>query len=154
MKKIILSISVLIIIIVLGFGVTVVVNKIKYNKKASKIEKNIVTNLKMIEEKNAEEAKKLAEEMDSFRIEIEELSNDEEAIAENVRRLNFVGIGDSVFEDALSEIRALLPNGYYDAKISRPLVTGNEILRNLKNQGKLTDIIVLGLANNGFYTNR
>ena len=154
MKKIIFSISVLIIIIVLGFGVTVVVNKIKYNKKASKIEKNIVTNLKMIEEKNAEEAKKLAEEMDSFRIEIEELSNDEEAIAENVRRLNFVGIGDSVFEDALSEIRALLPNGYYDAKISRPLVTGNEILRNLKNQGKLTDIIVLGLANNGFYTNR
>lgn len=154
MKKIIFSISILIIIIVLGFGVTVVVNKIKYNKKTSKIEKNIVTNLKMIEEKNAEEAKKLAEEMDSFRIEIEELSNDEEAIAENVRRLNFVGIGDSVFEDALSEIRALLPNGYYDAKISRPLVTGNEILRNLKNQGKLTDIIVLGLANNGFYTNR
>ena len=47
--------------------------------------------------------------------------------------MSLVGIGDSVFEDALSEIKALLPGGYYDAKISRPLVTGNEILRNLPN---------------------
>ena len=154
MKKLIKLIIIVIILAGVGVGITLMVNKTQYDKKISKLENKLVANLKKIENKNTEDKKKQEEEIEKVNKEIEEISNNEDKLKEEVRNLKFVGIGDSVFEDALSEIKALLPNGYYDAKISRPLVTGNEILRNLKNQGKLTDIILLGLANNGFYSEK
>ena len=154
MKKVITSILVIIVIIGLSFGIKVIFDKVQYNQKVSNLNKKLNANLKIINDKSAEDKEKLTEELANIEKEVEEISNNEDKIKEEVQKIELVGIGDSVFEDALSEIKKLLPNGYYDAKISRPLVTGNEILRNLKNQGKLTNTILLGLANNGFYTNR
>ena len=152
MKKIMFTTGGIIIVIGILFGITLIIGKSEYNKKVNVLEKELTAKLKKIEEKNTQNKNKMLDELSALSKEIEEISNNEEKLREEVRNMSFVGIGDSVFEDALSEIKALLPNGYYDAKISRPLVTGNEILRNLKNQGKLTDIILLGLANNGYYS--
>ena len=41
------------------------------------------------------------------------------------------------------------PNGSFDGKVSRSLTKGEEILKDLKNKGKLGDTIILALANNG-----
>ena len=79
---------------------------------------------------------------------------DEEKIAKQVSNLPVVGIGDSVLLGAIDELYKKFPNGYFDGKVSRNLSAGETILRDLKSQGKLSNTIILALANNGDYSTK
>ena len=75
----------------------------------------------------------------------------EEETAEIVKNLPVVGIGDSVLLGAKKELSEKFPNGYFDGKVSRNLSAGETILKDLKSKGKLSDTVILALANNGDY---
>ncbi len=79
---------------------------------------------------------------------------DKEKVAEEVSNLKVVGIGDSVLLGAIKELYKKFPNGYFDGKVSRPLSVGENILKDLKSQGKLGNTVILSLANNGEYSTK
>lgn len=72
-------------------------------------------------------------------------------IAEKVRQLPVVGVGDSVLLAAAEGLYKAFPNGYFDGKVSRSMIGGEEVLSNLNNEGKLGNIVILALANNSDY---
>ena len=84
----------------------------------------------------------------------EETQIDNNKTAEKVGNLPVVGIGDSVLLGAIKELYKKFPNGYFDGKVSRNLSAGETILKDLKNKGKLTNIVILSLANNGEYSTK
>ena len=78
-------------------------------------------------------------------------SIDETEIAEKVKQLPVVGVGDSVLLAAINGLYKVFPNGYFDGKVSRSMIGGEEVLTNLSNEGKLGNIVILALANNSDY---
>ncbi len=78
----------------------------------------------------------------------------EEDLKAQLSEISVVGIGDSVFLDAIPDLYKYFPNGYFDGKISRNINAGRKILEDLDNQGKLPDTVILALANNGDYSNK
>ena len=78
--------------------------------------------------------------------------SDEKAIAEQVKKLPVVGIGDSVMLDAVNEFYKKFPKGYFDGKISRSLYAAQDVVKNLKSKGKLSNVLILCLATNGDYS--
>ena len=99
---------------------------------------------------NSKEETKNKNEKQSYEI----TEEDKEKIAEEVSNLKVVGIGDSVLLGAIKELYNNFPNGYFDGKVSRPLSVGENILKDLKSQGKLGNIVILSLANNGEYSTK
>jgi hypothetical protein len=81
----------------------------------------------------------------------EETTTNDAEIAEKVKQLPVVGVGDSVLLAADKGLHKTFPNGYFDGKVSRSMIDGEELLKNLKNQGKLGKIVILALANNSDY---
>ena len=81
----------------------------------------------------------------------EETTIDDATIAEKVKQLPVVGVGDSVLLAADKGLHKTFPNGYFDGKVSRSMIDGEELLKNLKNQGKLGKVVILALANNSDY---
>ena len=79
--------------------------------------------------------------------------NDEQ-IAENVHNMQLVGVGDSLLLDAIDEFYNQFPNAYFDGKMSRSLYAGEDVLQELKNEGKLADTLVLCLSQNGDFSTR
>ena len=79
---------------------------------------------------------------------------DEKNIEEKVKELPVVGIGDSVMLDAINVFYKKFPNGYFDGKISRSLYAAKDVVKKLKNQGKLGNTLILCLATNGDYSNK
>ena len=61
MKKVITSILVIIVIIGLRFGIKVIFDKVQYNQKVSNLNKKLNANLKIINDKSAEDKEKLTE---------------------------------------------------------------------------------------------
>ncbi len=89
--------------------------------------------------------------IDNF--EKEEPFIEDEKIKEMVTNLNVTGIGDSVLLSAANELSKVFPNGYFDGKVSRTILGGEDVIKDLMEQGKLSDILILALANNGDYYN-
>ena len=77
---------------------------------------------------------------------------DEKAIADQIKKLPVVGIGDSVMLDAVNEFYKKFPKGYFDGKISRSLYAAQDVVKNLKSKGKLSNVLILCLATNGDYS--
>lgn len=77
-----------------------------------------------------------------------------EEIANEVHNLKIVGVGDSLMLDAIDEFYKQFPNAYFDGKQSRALYAGEDVLVELKNEGKLADTIILCLSQNGEFSNR
>lgn len=80
-----------------------------------------------------------------------ENSINETEIAEKVKQLPVVGVGDSIILAAIDGLYKVFPNGYFDGKVSRSMIGGEEVLTNLSNEGKLGNIVILALANNSDY---
>ena len=120
-----------------------------YTKEMQDLEKQLVENQKIIEEKQAEYASKLKEEEDNWALVIEDLENGEEELKEKVKNLRVTGVGDSVMLGAVTNLYEAFPNGYFDAQISRTAWVVNDILVDIKNKGMLGDIVVLNLGANG-----
>lgn len=75
-------------------------------------------------------------------------------IDEKIKKMQIVGVGDSVMLDAIKEFYKQFPKGYFDGKISRSISGAEDVLKNLKNKGKLGNIVILSLATNGDYSDK
>ena len=60
-------------------------------------------------------------------------------------------MGDSVLLGATPKLLEYFPNGYFDGKVSRTILGGQEVLSELEAEGKLGNIVICALANNGDY---
>ena len=77
---------------------------------------------------------------------------EEDKLEEIVHNLEVVGIGDSVMLGTINEFYNQFPNGYFDGKVSRSIYGAEELLNELKNKGKLGNILIFSLATNGDYS--
>ena len=113
------------------------------------LEKNKKENLKKVEKKEDKplpETKKLEDnfkeksydDFDFSKKELEYLSN-----------LNVTAVGDSVIINADSYIRKFIPNFYLDGEVGRDMVSGPDILTQIKNNYGLGDLILVSLGSNG-----
>ena len=66
--------------------------------------------------------------------------------------LSVVAIGDSVMVDTQNALRAQIPGIYVDALVGRHLRGGISVLRSLRNQHRLGDVVVIHLGTNGAFT--
>ena len=117
--------------------------KLNENQKISDEQKSKFLNSSNIETEKEEQQEDIQE------MTVEEQKN---RISEKVKNLPIVGIGDSVLLGAADELYKIFPNSYFDGKVSRTVEKGRELLQELKDQGKLGDVVVLVLANNGDYS--
>lgn len=152
-NKIIKAFKLIIIIIVIAYGGYILYKEKDHTKEMKELEKNLQGNLKIIEKRNEEYLNKTKVEDDEWKAKLESMNN-EEKIAEIVKNLDVVGVGDSVFLDSVNELYRVFPNGYFDGKISRTILGAEDVLINLKNKGKLSDTLIFCLATNGDYTDR
>lgn len=65
------------------------------------------------------------------------------------QKLRTTAVGDSVMLDASADLQKLMPNTYVDAKVGRQGIQTPKVLQQLKSSGKLNDIVILNLGNNG-----
>ena len=140
-------------------------NRLKENSKFIEEKNNQYLNNENVEikdKKNTDISKKIQENKSNTKTEeknrkkstTESKKNKESNIDERIRNLPVVGVGDSILLDATKEFYNKFPKGYFDGKISRTVSGAKDVLVNLKNKGKLGDIIVLCLATNGDYSDK
>lgn len=66
-----------------------------------------------------------------------------------LKELNISAIGDSVIINADSYIRKFTPNFYLDGEVGRDMVSAAEVLRKVKANAGLGDLVVVALGSNG-----
>lgn len=122
-----------------------------HSKEMEELKEKLSENEKLIEEKNKEYLSKLNSEEEAYQALLESSGNKEEDVKQMLLKTPVVGIGDSLLVNAVDTLYEMFPIGYFDGKISRDLYAGEEILQSMKEEGTLSDTIVLCLATNGNY---
>ena len=135
----------IIITIIIIIGSIILISTKDYSKEMKELEDKLNKNSKITNKKNDEYKKK-----EDVKEEVKEEVN----IDEMVRNISVVGVGDSVLLGTADELYNRFPNGYFDGKVSRTIRGAEEVLINLKNEGRLADTLILALANNGDYSDR
>ena len=151
-KKGILNIALSAMVVLVSlFGFYRYLGSKDHSKEMNELRDKLDENAKLIEEKNKDY-------MDSLRQSEEELNailiaskDDSQALEEYMKKMPVVGIGDSILIDIADAMYDRFPNGFFDGKISRDLYNGMEILEELKEEGKLSNTIILCLSQNGDY---
>lgn len=123
----------------------------KLAEERNNIDKNAEANTTEENENSKEADKTDSDEQKKSNINNVDDAIDEEKLAEKVKQLPVVGVGDSVMLAAVDGLYKVFPNGYFDGKVSRSMIGGEEVLTNLANEGKLGNIVILALANNSDY---
>ena len=157
------------ICVIIIIGSIILIAEKDYSNEMKELENILHENQKLSEEKNNEflnsenEEKREPDEgineekdekVEESSSDIENIEDKKNKIIEKVKQLPIVGVGDSVLLGVTDELQERFPNGYFDSKISRTIVGGKEVLQKLKNQGKLSDTLILVLANNGDYSDK
>lgn len=122
-----------------------------HGKEMEELKEKLSENEKLIEEKNKEYLSKLNSEEEAYQALLESSGNKEEDVKQMLLKTPVVGIGDSLLVNAVDTLYEMFPIGYFDGKISRDLYAGEEILQSMKEEGTLSDTIVLCLSTNGDY---
>ncbi len=127
-----------------------------YSTEMKELESALNDNYRLMEERNNKNndidiPESQLGEQDEKEKEIESDPNGSVDIAEKVKQLPVVGVGDSVLLAAAEGLYKVFPNGYFDGKVSRSMIGGEEVLSNLSKEGKLGNIVILALANNSDY---
>ena len=122
-----------------------------YGDQIAELQNRLDENARLIQERNEEFLSRQEKEDRQWEDLIDPNLDDEEAVRKMLKEQAVTGVGDSLMIDIIEDIYERFPNGYFDGKISRDLYAGNEILEELKNEGKLADTIILLLATNGDY---
>lgn len=146
--------KILIIILIISVGGFIYIKEKDGAAEMKQLEKELAENRKNIEKRNKEYMNRSNEEDEQWKKKLESMENEEAKVAEIVKNLNVVGVGDSVFLDAINELYARFPNGYFDGKISRTIYGAEDLLIDLKNKGKLSDTLIFCLATNGDYSDK
>ena len=136
----------------IGFGLYL--KSEDHTEEMKELEERLNENEKLIEERNREYLNSLDHDKKEWAKLYEDSENREETVKEILKQMPVVGIGDSILLDAVPNLYELFPNGYFDAKISRNLYVGEQILEELIEEGKLGDTVILCLATNGDYTQK
>ena len=131
------------------FGLYVYITSKDYSKEINDLKAQLAENQELLEKKQEEYKNRLKEEADSWNSVLSDLESGEAALYDYVSNLPVVGIGDSVMLGAVPSLYDTFPNGYFDAKVSRTDYEANGILWGIKNQGLLSDNIVIHLGTNG-----
>ena len=142
-------------------GSFVFINQKDYSDEMKELENKLNDNLKVTEQQNneflnrvEEEKKEEKKEEKTTNAKIVNIEEEKTKIEEKVKQLPIIGVGDSVLLGASDELYKMFPNGYFDGKVSRSITGGKDVLQELKNQGKLSNTLVLALANNGDYSTK
>ncbi|MBR0417766.1 MAG: acyltransferase [Erysipelotrichaceae bacterium] len=147
-----LQIMIIILVMALSFvGVTSYIKAEDHTAEMEELKNKLDANQKLIEEKNKEYLESVQAQQNEWDQILLSKESDEATIGQMLERMPLVGIGDSIMIDIGEQMYERFPNGYFDGKVSRDLYTGEEILESLKDEGKLSDTIVLCLATNGDY---
>ena len=154
-NKILKIIRNIVLSIIIITGIFIIVIEKDHRKEIAKLENKLNDNLKLMDEKNKNYKNSAIDEEKKWNLMLEDLDkNESEVVSNQLKELPVVGVGDSVFLDAINYIYKKFPNGYFDGKISRSLIGGIDVLENLKNSDKLSNTIVLALSTNGIYSDR
>ncbi len=141
----------IIILAIIGIGSYYLVDAKDYTLEMQELEDKLNDNLKLMEQQNDNYIQSLNEEKQKWEETLKNIESGEQAIEEYVRNLPVVGVGDSVLLAASPGLKKVFPNGYFDGKVSRTIVGGKELLLELENEGKVGNVVICALANNGDY---
>lgn len=154
-NKMIMFIKTICLSTIVIVGALIIIKEKDHKKEMENLEKKLNENLKIMEQKNLEYMNKEKEADEKFEQTLESMDTEvSEVVKEELKKISIVGIGDSVFLDAVDMLYNYFPNGYFNGKISRSIIGGINVLKDLKDSGKLSDIVLLGLASNGDYSNK
>ena len=145
--------AVLSVLVLLGslFGFYRYVLAKDYSREIKELKEKLQENEKMIEEKNREYMHNSEEEEEELLSIFRDMDNREEAVKQYLTKTPVTGVGDSILIDIADEMYIRFPNGYFDGRVSRNLLAGEDILRQMKEEGSLSDLVILCLATNGDY---
>lgn len=148
-KKLILLF--LIFSLTISGGVTYICSK-SYEEEMQELKDTLAENEKLMEEKqkNYITQEEMAEQ--DWEKELEKLENSHN-YKQMVKELPITFIGDSVMLGAMDNVLNMFPNSYLDAKKSRQIYEGETVLKELKKNHKLGEIVVIHLGTNGNYPN-
>lgn len=104
--------------------------------------KNLQVELQEELKRNSENLKQQSEKTDVSQ-------NTEKNVSANASLDSITAIGDSVMLGASPSIKEILPNCVIDAKESRQVVNSKDVFNSISSQGKLGDIVIIGLGTNG-----
>ncbi len=125
------------------------INELKQQLKEA--EEQIDENEKLVQKSQEEYDALVKEEEENWRKMLASLEVNEEELKKQISNLQVVGVGDSVMLGAIMSktLQNRWPNGYFDAKVSRGMGTGINILKDLKTNNRLGNPIVVHLGTNG-----
>ena len=147
--KILKYITLVIILSISIFGGYKYVIAKDYTEEMKMLEKELLENEQMMEERQKEYIANLEKEQNEWNEKMQSFEDKFDSLEDNILKLKVVGIGDSVMLGALNELYKKFPYGYFDAKKSRTAWVANGILKEIKSKGLLKDIVVFGLGANG-----
>ena len=138
-------------IIVLGIY-TIAVEK-DHTKEMKSLEDKLNENLVLMKEKNKDYNNTAINEEKQWNEMLEKMDSEEETVvSEEIKKLPVVGIGDSVFLNAVPQLYERFPNGYFDGEVSRSVYGGARVINELSSTGRLSNNVVLALATNTVYS--
>ncbi len=150
-SKALLALKLLLICAIVGCGTYLLAMEEDHSLEMAELEDRLNDNLELIEQKNNEYQSNIKLEQEKWNNILQDMDAEESQIADLVTNLPVVGVGDSVLLAAAKGLYNKFPNGYFDGKVSRTILGGKEVLQELETEGKLGDIIITALANNGDY---
>ncbi len=102
-----------------------------------------------LEQRQAELLERRKQEETDWEQKLAEMQDSDEGLAEIVRQLPIVGIGDSVMLGALPALYSEFPNGYFDADKSRTTYVADSVVTSVENMGLMGDVVVFNFGANG-----
>lgn len=81
-------------------------------------------------------------------------AKDDSSSTSNAKWSTVTAIGDSVMLDGKPYLEKMLPGIQVDAEIGRQMSTGSKLLTQLENDGKLGNIVIIGLGTNGAFNKK
>ena len=132
-----------------GFGLVQYAHAKDYTQEMNDLKESLSANERMIADKQKEYEDRLKQENDEWNSILNDLDQGEENLKSYVVNLPVVAVGDSVMLGAVPTLYQQFPNGYFDAAVNRTDYEANRILQSAKNQGLLSDTILIHLGTNG-----
>ena len=134
-------------------GLYLIITEEDHTKEMKVLEDKLNENLILMKEKNKEYKNIMNNEEKEWNNILEKLDQDEETVVkEELNNLPVVGIGDSVFLNAVGSLYEKFPNGYFNGEVSRSVYGGARVINELENSGSLSNTVVLALATNTAYS--
>jgi hypothetical protein len=149
------QIIIIIVCILILIGIFLSISNIYLKKDKTKelnlenLEVHLKDNTELLLNHEEEYLSMVNNEKNTFDSTIKALEEEEEKTKEIINNLSITGVGDSVMLGAVENLEKIFSNGYFDAKVSRSISAGGQILEDLKEQNKLGDVIIINLGANG-----